>query len=157
LAIFSKRKESLKAMKEIIIRVILVFIIGLLTFCPAERLELKNDDVFVLEETNFALKELIKLSDSTIYSTLNLTNVISAHQEEGIFHDNTILVLELSSPYFRSGNPSERFEVFVMTHKEDAVKSFAIDDFPVMQVLMLQDTIITYVLKIDVKFLVLSL
>ena len=93
---------------------------------------LQIDDSFVLSETHFALDELKKLSDSTIYTTISLTRVVSAFHEDGIFHDNTILELELSSPYFKSKKSQEVFQVFVMTHKEDGIKSFAIDEFPVM-------------------------
>jgi hypothetical protein len=86
----------------------------------------------VINESNFALTELIKLSDSTIYSTLKISKILSAHKEDGLFHDNTILELEFYSPYFKSGVTLEKFEIFVMTHKEDAVKSFAINEFPEM-------------------------
>jgi hypothetical protein len=99
---------------------------------PGHLEPLNVNDPFVLTETEFALEELRKLSDSTIYSTLELSQIMSAAKEDGIFHENTILELELSSPYFRSKKLFERFHVFVMTHKEDDVKSFAINEFPVM-------------------------
>ena len=109
---------------------------------------LNVNDPFVLNETTFALEELRKLSDSTIYSTLELTQIVSAAKENGIFHDNTILELELSSPYFRSKKLFERFHVFVMTHKEDNVKSFAINEFPVMN----EDAIETFhITKVEQK------
>ena len=85
-----------------------------------------------LSEASFALKELQKLSDSTIYSTLTLNKILSAKEQVGVFHYNTILQIELSSPYFRSGKASETFEVIVMEHIEDHLKSFAIDEFPDM-------------------------
>ena len=93
---------------------------------------LQVDDSFVVSETHFALDELKKLSDSTIYTTISLIRVVNAFHEDGIFHDNTILELELSSPYFKSKKSLEVFHVFVMTHKEDGIKSFAINEFPVM-------------------------
>lgn len=106
------------------------------------------DDLFVLSETDFALEELRKLSDSTIYSTLQLVQIVSAAKEDGIFHENTILEFELSSPYFRSKRLLERFHVFVMTHKEDGVKSFAINEFPVMD----EDAIETFhIAKVERK------
>lgn len=80
----------------------------------------------------FAVEELKKLSDSRVYSTLTLSKIISAYQEEGIFHDNTIMKLELESPFYKSGNTTEVFEIIVMNHKEDGTKSLAIDEFPVM-------------------------
>jgi hypothetical protein len=41
--------------------------------------------------------------------------------------------LELESPFYKSGKSSETFEMIVMKHKEDGSKSLAIDEFPVMQ------------------------
>lgn len=114
------------------VKISTVMMMGLLVIAAAGYVELNIDDVVVLTESNFALKELRKLSDSTIYSTLTIANIISAYKDDGIFHDNVILNLELSSPHFESGLATERFEVFVMTHKEDGVKSFAIDEFPIM-------------------------
>jgi hypothetical protein len=53
-------------------------------------------------------------------------------QQEGIFHHNVVMDLELASPYFKSGKEVERFQMIVMTHKEDGVRSLAIDEFPLM-------------------------
>lgn len=36
-----------------------------------------------------------------------------------MFHYNTVLTLELASPYFSSGLREESFEVMVMEHKGD--------------------------------------
>lgn len=63
------------------------------------------------------MEELKKISDSGVYETLTLSRVISGEEEDGIFHDNTILTVELASPYFRSQLPVERFEIYVMKHK----------------------------------------
>jgi len=86
----------------------------------------------IVSEAMFALEELVKLSETKIYDTLSLTKVKSAYRQEGIFHYNTIMTIELSSPYFVSGNATEDFEIIVMQHKEDNVKSIAIDEFPNM-------------------------
>lgn len=86
----------------------------------------------VEEEVSFAMRELCNLSDSGVYKTLSVAEVVSSRQEDGIFHYNTILELRLASPHFASKQTSEAFEVIVMTHKEDGVKSIAIDEFPVM-------------------------
>ena len=37
--------------------------------------------------------------------------------QDGIFHDNIILQLEIASPHFKSKKSVETFEVFVMRHK----------------------------------------
>lgn len=93
---------------------------------------LNVNDKIAVEEARFAVQELSKLSDSRIYTTLTLDKIISAEQKDGIFHDNVVLQLELASPYFKSGKPTEKYEMIVMTHKEDKVKTLAIDEFPVM-------------------------
>jgi len=80
----------------------------------------------------YALEELSKLSDSGVYSTLSLHSVLAASEEDGIFHQNTMLTLELASPHFLSGTNTEKFEVVVMEHKDDGIRSIAIDEFPVM-------------------------
>jgi len=84
------------------------------------------------EMAHFALRELAKLSDSGVYSTLSLSRVLSYREEDGLFHQNHHLSLELASPYFASKLAVESFEMIVMVHKDDGVKSFAIDEFPVM-------------------------
>ena len=45
---------------------------------------------------------------------------------------NTVLKLELSSPYFKSGAEKEVYNMVVMKHKDDGLLSFAIDEFPDM-------------------------
>eukprot|EP00605_Chrysophyceae_sp_TOSAG23-4_P000028 GSChrysophyteH1.ASY1.ANO1.28.1 assembled CDS len=80
----------------------------------------------------FALSELKKLSDSGVYESLSLHKVIAAEVEDGIFHENTILKLELASPHFQSQQQIEAFDMVIMKHKDDGVRSLAIDEFPVM-------------------------
>jgi hypothetical protein len=87
---------------------------------------------FAESEANFAMTELRKLSDSGVYESLSLAQILSYSTESGTFHDNTNLKLSLASPYFKSGKAVEEFEVMVLTHKDDGVKSLAIDEFPEM-------------------------
>ena len=82
--------------------------------------------------SQFALDELKKLSDSGVYETLSLQEVVSAATQTGVFHFNYFLTLQLASPHFKDGKPSAPFEVMVMRNLEDGVFSFAIDEFPVM-------------------------
>ena len=91
-----------------------------------------SQDWLPQQEVEFAVQQLQILSDSGVYKTLSLAGVISARREEGIFHHNTILKLRLASPHFASKLASEEFEMIIMTHKEDGVKSIAIDEFPAM-------------------------
>jgi hypothetical protein len=99
-------------------------------------LDVKSD--VVIQEAQFAFEELKKLSDSRIYETLSITQIISATYEIGIFHENTIMKIELSSPYFKSGLPTEEYNMVVMRHKEDGIRSFAIDEFPEMDELAIE-------------------
>ena len=85
-----------------------------------------------VRDAEFALSELKKLSDSRIYDTLSLAKIISAEDEDGIYHINTILKLELRSIYYKSGLPSEVFDMVVMRNKIDGSMSFAINEFPEM-------------------------
>lgn len=101
-------------------------------FIDAVREKLSINDPKTLQETEFALTSLRKLSDSRIYQSLSLNRILRAEAEKGIYHDNTIVQVELESQYFKSGAPTETFEFVIMTHRDDNVKSFAIDEFPVM-------------------------
>lgn len=117
-------------MKFISYSVTLVHLISL-SFFLAQSFD--PNDSHVSEEAEFAVAQLSKLSDSSIYTTLKLSKILDAKTKSGIFHNNTILEVELSSPYFKSGKSKETYNIVVMTHKEDGVKSFAIDEFPVMK------------------------
>lgn len=39
--------------------------------------------------------------------------------QDGVFHHNTHLTLELASSYFSSGRHEEQFELIIMENKED--------------------------------------
>lgn len=49
-----------------------------------------------------------------------------------MYHHNTFVDLELSSPHFKSGQPTETFRMVVMKSRYDGSWSFAIDQFPEM-------------------------
>jgi len=98
----------------------------------AERIAINVNSAKAMKAAEFALVELSKLSDSGVYQSLSLHEVSKAEEEVGIFHYNTILSLKLHSPFFKSGEEVEEFNMVVMEHKTDHVKSFAIDEFPVM-------------------------
>ncbi|KAF0687890.1 Aste57867_20382 [Aphanomyces stellatus] len=111
----------------------------LLTLCHASlenpvpsRTKKAVTDEAVVGAAHFAVTELQKLSDTGIYTTLSLTRIKSAATQVGDFHFNTFLDLELASPHFKSGRPTESFSVVVMQSKLDDILSFAIDEFPVM-------------------------
>ena len=53
--------------------------------------------------------------------------------QDDIFHVNTLLSVSLRSPYFKSGQVSEVFELVVLKNKEDGAMSLAIDEFPIME------------------------
>jgi hypothetical protein len=101
------------------------------------RMQLDVNDVAVKNEAIFALDELKKLSDSRVYNSLSLANITSAWLQDGIYHVNTILNIDLKSDYFKSQKSIESYEIIIMKNKEDDVKSIAIDEFPVMRLLIL--------------------
>ncbi len=109
-------------LRNIIILFVFIFIVSILS-------QIKNS---LQEDAEFALNELAKLSDSEIYSTLSLINILSSKEEEGIYHYNHIIDVELKSPYFKSGQDTEKFTFILMKNKFDDSVSFAIDEFPVM-------------------------
>jgi hypothetical protein len=86
----------------------------------------------VTKAADFAVQELSKLSDSNIYETLELSQILSADEVDGLFHKNILLHLELKSPHFASRKLVENFHMIVMRHKEDNVTTLAIDEFPIM-------------------------
>jgi len=86
----------------------------------------------IVEAAEFVVEELSKLSDSGVYETLTLAQIVSAQTQRGVFHENTFLTLELASPHFLSRNATERFEVIDMVRVDDKSRSFAIDAFPEM-------------------------
>jgi hypothetical protein len=125
-----------------IYRVFTCFIVFLtLKVSLSEELEVNSD--LVKENAMFALAELQKLSDSKIYDTLNLKKVISASANDGVYHDNLIMKVELECPHYKSGKQIEQFEFIVMTHKTDHVKTIAIDEFPIL----MEDSIEEYTIK----------
>jgi len=86
-----------------------------------------------LEAANFVINELQKLSYSRVYDTLALHQIVSAETTDGVYHKNTKLVLNLSSPYFASGEGVERFRFIVMEHYKDGKKNIAMDRYPTME------------------------
>ena len=90
-----------------------------------------SNEADIVEAARYAVEELKELSDSGVYRTLELSRIINASTQEGIFHDNTFLFLELASQHLKSG-PSVVFELMVMKHRDDGTFSFAIDEFPEM-------------------------
>jgi hypothetical protein len=97
-----------------------------------EMVSLDVNEPKVVQAAEFALKELARLSDSKIYDSLSIAKIQKAYSTEGFWHDNIVISLDLASPYYKSGLDSEEFSVVVMTHKDDGARSFAIDEFPVM-------------------------
>ena len=91
-----------------------------------------------VKDAEYAIKELKKLSDSRIYETLSLSKIISADEEDGIYHVNTLLTIELTSGHFKSGMPVESFHMVVMRNKIDDSMSFAINEFPEMDELSIE-------------------
>ncbi|DAZ94167.1 TPA: hypothetical protein N0F65_008259 [Lagenidium giganteum] len=93
----------------------------------------------VQEAADYAVAALRELSDSGIYQTLQLDQIHDAAAEIGEFHYVIHMSVALASPYFRSRQPTEDFQLIVLESKEKYLspdhndsRSFAIDEFPVM-------------------------
>ncbi|ETV88989.1 hypothetical protein H257_00407 [Aphanomyces astaci] len=108
----------------------------LMAMCAAEerheKVTKQANDADIVLAANFAVDELRKLSDTGIYTTLDLAQIKDASIQVGQFHINTFLQLELASPHYKSCLATESFSVVVMKSTIDDVLSFAIDTFPVM-------------------------
>jgi len=87
----------------------------------------------ILLLSQWILAELRPLSDSGIYNTLELGRILEASEQEGVYHFNTFLTIELISPYLAGNIENSVHDVILMEDLEDHVKSFAIDEFPVMK------------------------
>jgi len=120
----------------------LVFLLLFQLFGMSFTIDLNVNDSKAVKDAEFSLNELKKLSDSKIYESLKINKIISAEELDGIYHQNTILSLELESNYFKSGHSSEIFKVIVMRNKIDGSVSFAIDEFPQMDQLSIEKFLI---------------
>lgn len=87
-------------------------------------------DSHIVRSAEYAVDELKKLSDSGVYATIRLEEVLSSTVHQGIFHDTILMKLKLSCPHFLSDNETEVFEVVLLTNREDGSISIAIDSFP---------------------------
>ena len=56
------------------------------------------DETFVASEAQFAVEELRGLSDSGVYDSLSLAEMLSSSVEDGTYHSTTTLNLALQSP-----------------------------------------------------------
>lgn len=119
----------------------IVIFLCVIFFVSGVILDIRSDGV--REKAKWAVNELKQLSDSGIYYSLQLESILEAEEEEGLFHNNFILKLELSSPHFASGNPVEVYEIIVMKHYEEDYSTIAIDQFPEMD----EDAIETYYIR----------
>mmetsp|Transcript_5210 Transcript_5210/g.14779 ORF Transcript_5210/g.14779 Transcript_5210/m.14779 type:complete len:155 (-) Transcript_5210:109-573(-) len=91
-----------------------------------------RDDPEIVKAAGACVEHLQKLSESGIYKEIHLNRIMEASSNEGVYHNNIFLKLELKSSYFKSGQPTEAFNFMHMTHLEDGVVNFAVDDFPAM-------------------------
>jgi hypothetical protein len=95
--------------------------------------EVDVDDPAAVEAAHWAVEHLRNLSDSGVYTSLRLQAVTQAATQEGVYHNNTLLTLTLASPHLLDGFPTSEHQVIVMADLEDGVRSFAIDQFPIME------------------------
>lgn len=112
-----------------------LYLVGLLIAVIVMSVQSKSLDINsreVQEKARWAVEELKSLSDSGVYSTIQLHSVLEADEDDGLFHKNTILHLSLESPHFKSKKSVEEFAIVVMKHYEEKFATIAIDEFPEM-------------------------
>lgn len=100
---------------------------------PRPPLQADVTDPAIVEAAAWAVGHLRNLSDSGVYTSLSLAAILDAATQEGVYHNNTLLTLELASPHLLDGVPTSVHRVVVMADLEDGVRSFAIDAFPIME------------------------
>ena len=98
-------------------------------FRPREQVPVDREDVVV--SAQFAVEKLRELSDSGVFSSLDLKRIVSAATSRGVYHDNWFLKVELTSPHLARGILSAH-DIIVMKSIEDGVLSLAIDEYPAM-------------------------
>ena len=100
-------------------------------------------DASAIKAAHYVIDSLKEINDSGIYAeSLSLHSILAASMVEGIYHNNTVLTIQLASEYFYSGNKTESFEVIVMDsfiqdygETDDGKRNrrgYAIDRFPKM-------------------------
>ena len=96
------------------------------------------------EAAKFVLESLVEMSDSGIYSEyLRVNSINNVSIIDGLYHTNSLFVMELASEHFESGQELENFQVIVMDGKPNANgdenlnggmrRGYAIDRFPKMK------------------------
>lgn len=96
------------------------------------RTPIEPSNVEIVEAGDFVLRELRKLSDSGIYETLKLKDIVSAETMAGAYHDSIFIQMQFTSPYLDGDTMVTTHDVVVMRNVNDNVLSFAIDEFPKM-------------------------
>ena len=105
---------------------------------PATPLPL--DAPAVVEAANWALQHLRAMSDSGAFEALMLARIAGAAAQRGVLHDVLLLERELAHPRLLGGGGAgpggagvSAHSVAVMTDREDGVRSFTIDAFPLLE------------------------
>ncbi len=89
----------------------------------SKRAKLEPSGPAAKEAASFALERLRGLS--SYYTDLEQVAITKAETEKGVFHDNTFLDVT-----YRVQGKESNHEVMVMKHLETGQLSFAIDEFP---------------------------
>ena len=97
---------------------------------PPSRQQRSTSDPEIVKATAYALGELRKLSESSIYETLELKRIVKAETGVGVFHSTTYLQVEVASPHLASELKVVPVELVVMENLADGSRTVAVDEFP---------------------------
>ena len=86
--------------------------IALLAFLPP--LQLPTDAPEVIEAATWTVAHLASMSDSGVYTSISLRRVVDAASQVGVFHNNTMLTVELQSPHLLDGAETSTHKIIVM-------------------------------------------
>lgn len=96
--------------------------------------ELDVDSEHVLSAAAAVLKHLQGMSDSGVFETLTLQRVLFAASHVGVYHNNTMMRIELASPALVDERGVSEHEVVLMTDLDPPHdRAFTIDEFPLMK------------------------
>lgn len=83
-------------------------------FASHSNQQARVDDPAIVEAATWAVAHLANLSDSGVYTSIRLRRIVDAATQEGVYHNNTMITVELESPYLLDAEPMSVHKIIVM-------------------------------------------